>query len=85
MAATNHPNIHLVREGVKNILRGGVPRFRGSPIPYSLFLGGAKPFLLFLGGLESNSGILRGGQSFLFIFRGGHEEIAKKCPENGLK
>ena len=27
--------------------------------------------------------LLRGGQSFLF--RGGHEEIAKKCPENGLK
>ena len=34
---------------------------------------------------KSNSGMLRGGQGFLFMFRGGHEEIAKKCPENGLK
>ena len=54
--------------------------FRGGYTPNSLFLGGTK--LLLLG---SNSVIFMGGQSFLFIFRRGHEEVAKKCGENGVK
>ena len=62
---------------------GGVPRFRGS-VDHIHIWGDKTIFIIFKEGGEY-SGILRGGQGFLFMFRGGHEEIAKKCPENGLK
>ena len=36
----------ILREGVKNILRGGGPSILGGYWPYSLFLGGNRPFLV---------------------------------------
>ena len=57
-----HLVLTLVRESVKNILRGGESLiFKGG---YRPNFGGTKPLLLYLGGVESNSGILSGVKAF---------------------